>query len=103
MITISMLIQYGISLICAVVSGVVLWKLQDNRKDNDLKHSKQVEAAVHDRELLLAISEVSEMTARKVSGDNINGELHDAVDELVEKRNEVTKFTNKEFFNYMKK
>lgn len=97
------LLTTGLSIFSAVISGVILWLIKENKKDANIKHERQVEAALHDRELIMAISEVSEMTARKVSGDNINGELHDAIDELVEKRNQVTQFTNKEFFVAMKK
>lgn len=93
----------GISIFCAVVSGIVLWRLQENKKESDLKHKKNVTAALHDRELLLSIAEVSEMTARKIKGENLNGELAEALNELVNKRNEVTRYTNTEYFNALKK
>lgn len=99
---VTVIITAFMGIVPSVISGIVLFKVQTNKKESDAKHERNVMAALHDRELLLAISEVSEMTARKVTGDNINGELHDAITELVEKRNEVTKFTNKEYFKALR-
>lgn len=100
---VTVIITAFMGIVPSVISGVVLFKVQTSKKESDLKHEKNVTAALHDRELLLSIAEVSEMTARKIKGENLNGELAEALNELVNKRNEVTRFTNTEYFNALKK
>ena len=102
MVSTGTLIEIVISIFCAIISGVVLRKLQENKKDNDQRHKKNIEAAVKDRELIMAMTAVTELIARKIDGEGINGELHEAVDDLISKRKAVEQFTQVEYFNSRK-
>lgn len=99
MISIATLVQILISIFCAVVSGVVLWKVQTHQKLNDKRHQEQVDLAVKERELLLATSKTTELLARKIDGEGINGELHEANDKLKKEREELQDFTRQGFYD----
>lgn len=100
MISIGTLIQVGLSLFCAIISGVVLWKLQEHKHTNDERHREQVELAVKERELILATAKTTELLARKYDGEGINGELHEANDELKEERENLLDFTREKFYDH---
>ena len=100
MISVETLIQIGLSLFCAIVSGTVLWKVQEHKKLNDKRHKEQVDLAVKERELLLATAKVTEILARKIDGEGINGELHEANEELKKEREELQGFTREKFFEH---
>lgn len=93
-------IQIMVSIFCAVVSGIVLWKIQENKKQDEARYRANVEAAVKDRELQLANAEVTELLARKIDGEGINGELHAAAERLTKRREAVERHTHTAYFEY---
>lgn len=99
MISFTTFIQIITSIFCAVVSGIVLWKVQRNQKLNDKRHDEQVELAIKERELLVATSKTAELLARKIDGEGINGELHKANEETKLKRKKLQDFTVERFFD----
>lgn len=100
MISVATLIQILISIFCAIVSGTVLWKVQIHQKLNDKRHQEQVDLAVKERELLLATAKTTELLARKFDGEGINGELHEANEELKKEREELQDFTREKFYEH---
>lgn len=99
MISMSTFIQSCLTIICAVVSGIILWKVQKNQKVNEKRHAEQVELAIKERELLVATSKTAELLARKIDGEGINGELHKANEETKIKRKKLQDFTVEKFFD----
>lgn len=95
---VAMIIQICISLFCAIISGTVLWKMQQHQKKNEERHQEEVELAVKERDLLIATAKATEVLARKIDGEGINGELHEANEELKEKRENLEEFTTMKYY-----
>lgn len=94
----AVIVQGAISLICAIISGIILWKFQENNRKQDARHMELIEAQIAERELLHAIAEVTELHARKIDGEGINGELHKANEEIKSKRDDLRKIIEKRYF-----
>lgn len=92
------IVQIIISIVCSVVSGLVLWIVQKSRKEDQARREIEIEGAVKDRELQLANANVTELLARKIDGEGINGELHAAADDLKNKREAVESHTREQYF-----
>ena len=97
-ITVGTLIEILISIICSVISGTVLFQVQRNKRLGDERRAADIAAAVLDRELQLANAEVTELMARKIDGEGINGELHAAALRLTDKRGAVERHTTEQYF-----
>lgn len=97
-ITVGTLVQILISIICSVISGIVLYQVQRSRKLTDERRAADIAAAVLDRELQLANAEVTELLARKIDGEGINGDLHEANMRLTAKREAVERHTTEQYF-----
>lgn len=92
------IVQIVISIVCSVVSGLILWIVQKGRKEDEQRRAAEVEGLVKDRELQLANAKVTELLARKIDGEGINGELHAAADELTSRRDAVERHTHEQYF-----
>lgn len=101
MLTAGTIIQLIISIFCSVVSGLVLWIIQKHRKEDEARRDAEVTAAVKVRELQLANAKATELIARKIDGEGINGELHDAAENLTEKREAVENYTREQYFRHL--
>lgn len=95
---VAMIIQICISLFCAIISGTVLWKMQQHQKMNEERHQEEVELAVKERDLMIATAKTTEILARKIDGEGINGELHESNEELKDKRESLENFTTEQFY-----
>lgn len=95
---IPIIIEIFVSLFCAIISGTVLWKIQQTRKIDDERRQSDIGMAVKDRELQLATAELTEMLARKIDGEGINGELNAAAEKVSQKREAVEQFTQEQYF-----
>lgn len=92
------IIQIAISIFCSIASGLILWLVQKNRKEEEARRTVEVAGRIKDRELQLASAMVTELIARKIDGEGINGELHTAAADLTEKRQAVEDYTQEQFF-----
>lgn len=92
----------------AVIGGIFTFiftrlnsKLDHIEEANKKRQSENVASREADRELLIATSKVTELIARKINDEGVNGELKDAEDELEQTRTAVQKITQHIFFEYM--
>lgn len=80
------IVQAIASVLTAIISGVVLKMLAQQSAKNDMRYQMRIKAELLERELLDANAHLTELTAQKLNGQKINGELQKAINHQIECR-----------------
>lgn len=83
------LLTIFVGVIISVLSGIILWKVQNMAKKSEERYAERATMEKKERHLLNANSKLSELTARCVRGEHVNGDLEKAVEYQVTCRHDL--------------
>lgn len=101
MVSIGTIITTAIGGLIGILLQRLFKKVDKMEEEQNAHHKENALEREADRELVLATSTLTELLARKLSGEGINGQMEDAINEVAEKRDTVQKLTRRAYFEYL--
>lgn len=96
-------VEVAISIACAVISGVILHLYKKFGTEQESNYQKRVEADIADRELSISMAEALDTALKLLDGENLNGDVKAAQEDLSAKLTAVRRLTTKEYFETINK
>lgn len=86
------------SIVCAVISGILLHMFK-TKKDKDDEHlKKRVEADIAERKMILSIASAVKILLRKADNEKLNGDIQNAKADLETKKGKLEDMASESYF-----